>query len=1238
MAMRVTTAMGALLLLLGTATAVGQNSEGNAGFDAWARDLVAPNLGRSGDRDAIVAGWIDRLEAQPRHTLAEATLSLLRAVRADLSDPRAFRRRVAELDPDRFDPWARHQLELLQGRGRADLPGAATGDDLFPGLPPAIAVLGPLPPLSDPRAFAHDPDQLRAPGFGEEHAGLEGPVSWTMLERSAVATRSSPATAFHTRDGWALMALRFDVPDGGQAWIEFDLGSGSGGSVAGNMGAVFSYGGSAFRGHVLGASSVPVGYAYSLNGGRPSTVDLSSGAYGSVQHHGVVLADGRNQLVIRFFLKSPIAPRVRVLDLSGKSWSGLRWARDDQPVGSTRRMAVPGSWPHGSKRVLDELSDPSPYAQALRGLLAALDRRPAQGLADLLGALEQEDDPALMATVAGIVDRMAYLPEIWRRGRSREFIERVRREDEEHLPMGLAWASILTAEDKHEEAIALLLGLADTWPTQPDPLLRLRGTYSGLDMDAQARAALFTAFERAPHSPKVLSLVSSFWSGEGFARRALELDAEFQQVLGITAGGSEGRARLLAEAGDLPGALAAWDRALQRDDGSRRRLRHARFLMGIERLDEAEARLVALCEQFPRWSEPFLARSDRAGLAGDVDAELSALQDVIDRTPSSRVARERLAALLGFDETHDFFERYDVEGAALIAAYDPSGRADSVVRLLDLGVVRLFPDGSFETYTHELIQVRDLDACNREGTVRLRGEVLKIVTIKADGTVYQPVRLNGEYVMPNLEPGDFIETITHARRGAPSDGVVRLGSWFFTSVSEPFLLSRYVVSIPVEQDLRLETGQFDGVHDVIRGDGFTIHAFERRDGERVLTEPGVPSRRRFLPWVEFGIDAEWGPVLSQMRLDLDSMALVTPEIEAAARDAIQGVDGQMAQARALHAMVAGLLDQRFRFPSPAVSALLAREGNPTVLYAALLSAVGIQRDFVWSLNAPPIADQEADAPFFEPTRYRQRLLLVVRPNDGPDAWCDLAHRTLPYGHLVGDNSGAGAVQVDTGDLLSVPSSEPPGNDWKLRCRLVADGSADIEGRLRLLGGPGFTAREQLRDYPELYHQPIVQGVATRGLAGLDLVTHAITGLSDEDEQGVAFDWSGTMLRFLDGDDVELSRPLPIPRLELSSSLAIEGARRLPFLSSSLGIERTEVTLELETGLDLLEPPSGLQLSFGGWSYELSLVAEGAGRWVLRREMRQQPFAIEADEYAGLIAFCVAVDKAEEARLHLLRSD
>jgi len=1207
-------------------------------LDDWARDLVAPPLGRSGDRGAVVARWFERLAEDPRHPLAEATLRLMRLVRPDLQRPDAFRASALALDPHAFGPLARHQLELIQGRARADLPGAGRGPDLYPQLAPSLEVLGPLPPLADPGALAADPESMVSPGFGEQHEGLDGPAEWVRHDRGPADLRVSPVNGFIERDGWALMALRFDVPGGGPAYIEVDLGGAGGGSFTGSLGAVFAYGGSAFRGHVLGAGEVPVGYGLSLNGAAPKSVDLSTGSYSAVQHHPVVLADGRNELLLRVSLDRPVAPLIRVLDTDGAPVADLSWAHDERPVGRTLRLAPPGPWRLGSRFALAQISDPSPMVRALRGLLAALDRRPAEGLADLLEALAQDDDPALAATVAGVVERMAYLPDVWRRGRSRQLVEAVRAQDADHLPMGLAWAGILAAEDRDEEAIDLLRALADTWPEHPAPLLRLSDVYSGLDMDAQARLALFDAFDRAPQSPRVLASVASFWRGKGYDRRALEVEVALQSSLGLSANSLESSARRLATAGDLDGSLAAWEDALSRTPSAGRRLRFAHVLLGAERLNRAAALIDGLIDDFPRWSDPWLARADHAALTGDIGGEVNALREVLAREPSLSVARARLASIMGVDETSAFFARYDIDGAELIAAYDPDGQEDSVVRLLDLGLVRLFADGVSETYTHELIQVRDLDACNSEGTLRLRGEVLKVATIKADGTVFEPLRLSGEYVMPNLEPGDFIETITRTRQSAPRDEVSRLGSWFFTSISEPFQVSRYVVRLPAELPLRLEVGQFDGQHEVLEAGSDQVHFFERRDGRRVVTEPGVPGPRRFLPWVEFGMDRPWEPVLSFMRLGLDPLALVTPEIEAAARDALAGVTGQEAQARALHHAVGGLLDQRYRSPSPAVTSLLAREGNPTVLYAALLAAAGIERDFVWSLAAPPAADEEGDEPFAEPARFRQRLLLVVRPDDGPAAWCDLTYRTLPYGHLPGDNSGAQAVLVKSGALLSVPSSDVPGNDWHLEGRVAADGSAQIEGSLSLLGGPGFMAREQLGEYPDAYHQPIVQGVAAGSLDGLDMTSHEITGLDEGDEQGVAFRWTGDVPRFLDGAAGMLSRPLPLSRLELAPQVAIEGARQLPFLSRGLGIERTEFSLDLDPGLELVDPPEGLSLSYGGWTYDLSLAEESAGRWVLRREMRREPFAIAADDYAGLVDFCTAVDTAEGARLQLRRRD
>jgi hypothetical protein len=60
------------------------------------------------------------------------------------------------------------------------------------------------------------------------------------------------------------------------------------------------------------------------------------------------------------------------------------------------------------------------------------------------------------------------------------------------------------------------------------------------------------------------------------------------------------------------------------------------------------------------------------------------------------------------------------------------------------------------------------------------------VTIK-NGTLVElePVDVDGEYVMPALKPGDYIERIFRDRTASPEEGARRLGSWRFASSTEP---------------------------------------------------------------------------------------------------------------------------------------------------------------------------------------------------------------------------------------------------------------------------------------------------------------------------------------------------------------------------------------------------------------------------------------------------------------------
>jgi tetratricopeptide (TPR) repeat protein len=1204
----------------------------------WAQALVDHPVLAQGWRDGAVLDWLAMLESWPEHPLAEPTLALVAAVLHDVADPPALRERLLELDAEALAPLARGRLLRLQGWARgASAEAAVARTDCHPDVLSAWRVLGPVGSLEDPTDLAIDEGRLADPGFGAAHDGPEGPVRWHDLPRSPLGTRVDPDLALSGNAGWLLLAASFDVAGGGPAWIEFDLTDAAtdGGS---RPDAVFAFGGTNFRGSVHGGQPLRLpGYTLGLAGGEQTRVDLASADRSAVQREPVVLRDGRNVLLMRVPLGARVRPLARVLAPDGSPHPHLTPGLDERELGRAvsgqpPAHALPGGVPSSLRA-----PTASAHENALAGLLLALDQRPAEGLLLLEQAADRGATAGLYALAAAVLEHTAHLPASWRRSRSRELVERGLALNPDHLFLSMGLAARDLALDRHEQAIDVLTELGSALPQQPWSHVQLGATYAALGLPVESRLALEDAERRAPRSASVLGSLLGLARSSGRSDDAAEFQRRLVDATGRTAARLSGLGRVLLERGQLAEGLAAMEESLLRSPTRQRRASFAGDLMALDRLDEAERELLRLADEDPTWMDPLSQLADLARLRGDADGEARWLGRVLVLRPGMRPARERLAERDGASPDADWHAAFALDGGEVIAAYDDAGRDDSVVRLLDEALVRVFPDGAMETLTHEIMALRDLAACDDRGAVRLRGEVLDVATVKPDGRRFEPVLVGGEYIMPNLEPGDLIETRVRSFDPPPAAGVLRPGGWFFRSTDEPFLVSRYVVRLPTEWPLRLETRAYDGLHEMSDWDGDTVHVFETRDGERVLPEVGAPPGNWFLPWVELGMDADGAADLHRQQLLWLPEALATPRVAARAHELVAGVEGQEARARALHAFVGEHLDQRGSYPVSAESTLLAKEGNPTLLYAALLDAVGIAHELVLSRAVTPAADPDRDPPFVEPGRLARRMLILVRPDDGPEAWCDLTSEGLPYGWTLGDAPGAEAVALRSGEPLREPDVRPSGTSVSLTFRLAGDGSAEVEGQLTLLGAGGQLTRKRLAEVPEAWHRSMIQNAAASQVPGIDLTDHGIDGL-DEGQQP-SFRFTGRLSSFLDADG---GRALPLIPLELSRGLAGEGARRLPYLSGERSLGLTEVIIELPAEADggpkLVDAlPAGLAADAQGWSYLLEVEALSPRRLRMTRRFAVHPFHVEADGFGELVAMAAQVDAAERARLRLAPS-
>ncbi|MHC4846745.1 MAG: tetratricopeptide repeat protein, partial [Planctomycetota bacterium] len=891
-------------------------------------------------------------------------------------------------------------------------------------------------------------------------------MRWTQVLREGVRPYVMANTAIESSRGWALVSARFGVREGGPAWLEIEAVPGGG--------AAFAF---------TGAKQVPTSgapsYAFSLNGEEPVIVERLSRESGSVWRQPVTLATGFNRLVIHGALDTGVAFAVRVLGPDGRVYPGLGHANpqaplEEMPLGAPVDVAPPSeplrtteSWLAGHPGLAH-----SADLLALAGVLAFVDERQAEGLARLRAALEL--DPSrigLRALLARLTQDTPYLPEVWRRNRARNLSEQVHAERPDFLSVGLDLARVLSDEDREEEAIERLLVLTELHPGQSRSLLDLQSVYLKLDMHVAAERALLDAYERTPDNATVLDRLARHHKASG-------------------------RIRAWAETAER--AMQLYSLAVGLDDAGHMRLTHARFLASIERMQLAFAETEALVHAFPDWEQPHLLLADLYHRSDDRENELHHLRAALERRPSMREARDRVYELTGEERTESFFARFKLDADAIREGWDDSGSEDSVVKLIDHQIVMVYEDGAAERLTQDVYQARDLAGCEALGEYGVSGEAIEIATVKADGRVFEPVQIGRSYVMPSLEPGDFVVETSRQFQHESPNGVARMGSWWFASTQQPFEISRYVISVPPSLELRMEARNGAREIERITGDDATIYVFEVHSQPRILPQPGAPPDDWFVPWVEFGMDSDEDTILAQLAAAVLWPTRVTPEIrEAAAQALAEAGDpaGDEARARALHRFTNDTLDQRGGYD--ATQSLLAREGNAVWLYSALLKAADVPHEIVWSRNVAPDADLEPDAPFIEPGYWSRKLLVLVQPRDGEPAWCDMDIKTMPYGEMMGDAAGAPAVAVPSMRKIALPElpiEEQPSVHIAMRLALEPDGSAELEGSADIKAGYGFIAKEAIRDIPEAYRSYAINAAVSQLLPGTSVTGFELPGL------------------------------------------------------------------------------------------------------------------------------------------------
>lgn len=504
---------------------------------------------------------------------------------------------------------------------------------------------------------------------------------------------------------------------------------------------------------------------------------------------------------------------------------------------------------------------------------------------------------------------------------------------------------------------------------------------------------------------------------------------------------------------------------------------------------------------------------------------------------------------------------------------------------------------------------------------------------------------------PVLPVGAVFETVVVRRT---RDIEVGTDSHFFGD-SEPVKESRLIVDAPPAWRVRWLVRDFNGPVafapvETSLPDGLARRVFERRDLPAMTSEPGGPSiwswlvrvRVRLDEWTENGVVKRTPQTPEELSalgyVQHEDRTVVTPELEAAAKEALQGVaDEPFAKARALYEYAC----RRIQYcaveigyggwiPHAAKDVHAQRWGDckdkATYLHT-LLKVAGIA--------SSPTAISSHDGwprPFDVPSlgaNFNHEILAVHLADR--TIYADPTTRAVPFGRLPWQDSEAVVLQAtkEGAPLMRTPETSPDDNVEAHRYELTLDEAGNVHGRFDI------TARG---DNAATYKHRKLLGTGRLSpwardqlwLQGAEVTSATFGGQKD-------FDEAATLSGEVNGRRV-IGRGLggvgAPSLLRLSDVLAswmpdVKPGRTMPFAWRWRATTTLELDLRLPPGATVSTLPPNVSLSSRFGEYALTWKKTEQGLTVSRRLVRSQR-VVPVDELAEVLAFSEKVSIAELA--------
>jgi predicted Zn-dependent protease len=450
----------------------------------------------------------------------------------------------------------------------------------------------------------------------------------------------------------------------------------------------------------------------------------------------------------------------------------------------------------------------------------------------------------------------------------------------------------------------------------------------------------------------------------------------------------------------------------------------------------------------------------------EASAALLGAMAQVDGPPA--FVHQKLAAM----EAVPYLFHYRRSFQEAVASFNAAGKVSygdtPAIEVLDHATTRVYEDGSSLTRYHSIRKLLTREGVEKNGefAVPETAVVLKIHTIKPDGTVLEPEKIYDKPTIsyPSLEPGDFTET-EYVQYTPPSTifpGGTFLDRWYFQVPDLVLHRSEMVLITPETMKVDLNTRGTVPEPKVTVENGLTIRFWEVKQSAHVKYEPGAPNLNEFLPSLQVTWRTAWSDYEAWVRDILIDTLTVTPEMQRTLDEITEGIpDGKpQEKARAIYRWVCEEIQEEEGLLTPVSYIFHDKRGDKTKLLYSLLQAAGIPSEL--HIAETIYADKTVtDVPDFN--RFTH---FVVKTGED---WIMPAFRKAWYGFLPYPVYGQKTKRIypDAGeDAIPALAPEKDGIDYGLSVKVDGDGESRCTLTVTFTGTKATIVRETLSSIPK----------------------------------------------------------------------------------------------------------------------------------------------------------------------------